>query len=393
MPAAEHRVAHRAAHQRQLVPGGREPRAELVDHRARSGRARRRRLAGRRPAGRSPAVGDLRRRARSNTLVVSGGPGSPQGPGTTVGACSARRRCRAPWQGWLRRGARRAGVASARARRLPGVRRERRPSGPDAAAGAADALDHARLHPRPRPDHHPRHDHQRLRRGVDGDQRGGLLRLDRRSPPRPSSPPRHRPRSTPTSATGSPSPARSTTSTRCSPARRRRFTVRLPRSKLPVSTPGVYWFGVHALGADRGGSQLSAAGRDRTFLPLVPASVTNSGRVEQTSLVLPVRAGVIRAPDGTSRTPTAGSTACGRARCTIWCTGTGRPRPSTDLGGRPCRGRRRTPACPGQPAAHACHADHQEPGRRPLSQPVSGRHVIGLGGLHERCDAAARRRR
>ena len=30
---AEHRVAHRTADQRQLVPGGREPGAELVDHR------------------------------------------------------------------------------------------------------------------------------------------------------------------------------------------------------------------------------------------------------------------------------------------------------------------------------------------------------------------------
>ena len=84
-------------------------------------------------------------------------------------------------------------------------------------------------------------------------------------------------------------------------ARRRRqpFTVRLPRSKLPVSAPGVYWFGVHALGATAEGRSSSAAGRDRTFLPLVPASVTASGQVEQTSLVLPVRAGVVRAPDGT----------------------------------------------------------------------------------------------
>jgi hypothetical protein len=77
-----------------------------------------------------------------------------------------------------------------------------------------------------------------------------------------------------------------------------RFTVRLPRSLLTISTPGVYWFGVHALGATAKGRSASAAGRDRTFLPLVPGSVTASGRVEQTSLVLPVRAGVVRAPDG-----------------------------------------------------------------------------------------------
>jgi hypothetical protein len=77
------------------------------------------------------------------------------------------------------------------------------------------------------------------------------------------------------------------------------FTVRVPHAKIPVSAPGVYWFGVHALGATAEGRSSSAAGRDRTFLPLVPASVTASGQVEQTSLLLPVRAGVVRAPDGT----------------------------------------------------------------------------------------------
>ena len=75
------------------------------------------------------------------------------------------------------------------------------------------------------------------------------------------------------------------------------FTVRLPSSKLAVSAPGVYWFGVHALATSTQGR--ITAGRDRTFLPLVPASVSNSGTVEQTSLVLPVRAGVVHAPDGT----------------------------------------------------------------------------------------------
>ena len=33
------------------------------------------------------------------------------------------------------------------------------------------------------------------------------------------------------------------------------FTVRLPRSKLDVSAPGVYWFGVHALGDTAEGAQ------------------------------------------------------------------------------------------------------------------------------------------
>jgi Family of unknown function (DUF6049) len=80
------------------------------------------------------------------------------------------------------------------------------------------------------------------------------------------------------------------------PGQTARFTVRLPRSKITVSTPGVYWFGVHAL-ADSAAGRITA-GRDRTFLPLVPPVVANS-RVEQTSLVLPVRAGVTRGADGT----------------------------------------------------------------------------------------------
>jgi hypothetical protein len=74
------------------------------------------------------------------------------------------------------------------------------------------------------------------------------------------------------------------------------FTLALPRSKLEISTAGVYWFGVHALGTDSTGR--STAGRDRTFLPLVPPAVANSGQVEQTSLVLPVRAAITRGPDG-----------------------------------------------------------------------------------------------
>ena len=75
------------------------------------------------------------------------------------------------------------------------------------------------------------------------------------------------------------------------------FEVRLPHPKITVTAPGVYWFGVHALGTSSAGR--ITAGRDRTFLPLVPSSVSNSGAVELTSLVLPVRAGVVRAADGT----------------------------------------------------------------------------------------------
>jgi hypothetical protein len=76
------------------------------------------------------------------------------------------------------------------------------------------------------------------------------------------------------------------------------FTVRLPRSRLLVTEPGVYWFGVHALGSTAEGRSFSAAGRDRTFLPLVPSSATTSGRQEPTALVVPIRAGVTRGSDG-----------------------------------------------------------------------------------------------
>ena len=89
---------------------------------------------------------------------------------------------------------------------------------PVPAARAPHALDHPRLHPRPRPDRHPRHDHQRLRRGVDRDQRRGLRRLDPDHHHRRARRGRARPRSPPTSATGSPTPAPSTPSPPCSPA-------------------------------------------------------------------------------------------------------------------------------------------------------------------------------
>ncbi len=75
------------------------------------------------------------------------------------------------------------------------------------------------------------------------------------------------------------------------------FTVRLPRSKLEISAPGVYWFGVHALGNSSAGR--STAGRDRTFIPLVPKSAQTTGGVEDVALAAPLRSGVTRATDGT----------------------------------------------------------------------------------------------
>ncbi|MGI8524388.1 MAG: DUF6049 family protein [Nocardioides sp.] len=72
------------------------------------------------------------------------------------------------------------------------------------------------------------------------------------------------------------------------------YVVRVPRSLITVTEPGVYWFGVHALGATSAGRVDHAVARARTFLSLVPASV---GHVD-TALVLPLRAPQPHAPDG-----------------------------------------------------------------------------------------------
>jgi hypothetical protein len=82
------------------------------------------------------------------------------------------------------------------------------------------------------------------------------------------------------------------------PGQSAHFRVHLPRSQLPVSAPGVYWFGVHALGGTANGRSPSAAGRDRTFLPLVPHSLVAKGSHVDTALVVPVRAEVTRDSSG-----------------------------------------------------------------------------------------------
>jgi hypothetical protein len=88
-----------------------------------------------------------------------------------------------------------------------------------------------------------------------------------------------------------------------SPGQTAPFTVRLPHRVLGVSVPGVYWFGVHALGTSPAGKSFTAVGRDRTFLPYLPASVTGSGAVQQAALVVPIRAGVVRDPNGAIADP------------------------------------------------------------------------------------------
>ncbi|KRA39141.1 MULTISPECIES: DUF6049 family protein [unclassified Nocardioides] len=83
------------------------------------------------------------------------------------------------------------------------------------------------------------------------------------------------------------------------------YTLRIPqaalRTRFPSPSAGVYWFGVHALGASPSTPRdLVADGRARTFLPYVPRGV--DGTVE-TAVVMPLRAPVTHATDGSlSRT-------------------------------------------------------------------------------------------
>lgn len=74
------------------------------------------------------------------------------------------------------------------------------------------------------------------------------------------------------------------------PGERKQFSLRVPRSELEPSLAGgsgVYWFGVHAMGASAEQPRdVFADGRARTFLPLVPA---NARGTVKTALVLPLR--------------------------------------------------------------------------------------------------------
>lgn len=76
------------------------------------------------------------------------------------------------------------------------------------------------------------------------------------------------------------------------------YTLSVSRRDLQVSgRTGVYWLGVHVLGALDGGRDPIADGRARTFLPLM----RNAGPSTSLSLTMPVRAKVKRDPDGRLR--------------------------------------------------------------------------------------------
>jgi hypothetical protein len=83
------------------------------------------------------------------------------------------------------------------------------------------------------------------------------------------------------------------------------FTIRIARALLSTrisGDPGVYWIGVHALGATAEGRDLIADGRARTFIPLVPPELARR-RTVPLSVVLPLRERARRAADGSLNGP------------------------------------------------------------------------------------------
>lgn len=73
------------------------------------------------------------------------------------------------------------------------------------------------------------------------------------------------------------------------------YTLSVPRRDLRISgEPGVYWLGVHVLGANVDGRDSVADGRARQFLPLMPPDAPGT----KLSLVVPLKAPVRRLPDG-----------------------------------------------------------------------------------------------
>jgi hypothetical protein len=73
------------------------------------------------------------------------------------------------------------------------------------------------------------------------------------------------------------------------------YSLSIPRKLLHADTPGVYWFGVHALGEGPEGRDETADGRARTFLPMVPESRLGQ---QPTAVVIPLRHQLVYADDG-----------------------------------------------------------------------------------------------
>lgn len=80
------------------------------------------------------------------------------------------------------------------------------------------------------------------------------------------------------------------------------YTVRVRAQDLQADEPGVYWFGVHALGespSNPEGVVATADGRARTFLP----RLNGTDRQVKTALVLPLRASISYDADGSIADP------------------------------------------------------------------------------------------
>ncbi|MDQ3616193.1 MAG: DUF6049 family protein [Actinomycetota bacterium] len=76
------------------------------------------------------------------------------------------------------------------------------------------------------------------------------------------------------------------------------YTLSVGRKDLDlIGQAGVYWLGVHVLGANRDGRDSVADGRGRTFVPLME----RGGPDTSMSLVMPIKADVRRKPDGRLR--------------------------------------------------------------------------------------------
>ncbi len=77
------------------------------------------------------------------------------------------------------------------------------------------------------------------------------------------------------------------------------YTITIPRRLLEVSTPGVYWFGVHALGASQTTPDDPVAdGRARTFLPYIPRGRDGVRGKVDAAVVVPLRYRIRHTFDG-----------------------------------------------------------------------------------------------
>ena len=79
------------------------------------------------------------------------------------------------------------------------------------------------------------------------------------------------------------------------PGEEKPYTISVPRRLLGADTPGVYWFGVHALGEGPEGRDDSADGRARTFLPMVPQARIGQ---QPTAVVIPLRHQLVYTDEG-----------------------------------------------------------------------------------------------